>query len=186
MAYSPALDTVSCDGIYNCLYCSSADYCAYCLPSWNVTNGLCVTSIFCNVQNCEFCSEPSICVTCDANYTTTSLGACTPQCNITNCTTCSSTTECGACATSFQLSDNNTACSCPETYELINGSCSCPSGTTEFESTCYECSIDNCKVCSSNNTCNECDDLTFDLDNNTCTCPNNLVVSNSTCTCESG
>ena len=132
VAYSPALDTVSCDGIYNCLYCSSADYCAYCLPSWNVTNGLCVTSLFCNVENCEYCSSPSLCVTCDANYTTTSLGACTPQCNITNCTTCSSTTECGACATSFQLSDNNTACSCPETYELINGSCSCPSGTTEY------------------------------------------------------
>lgn len=143
VSYNPAISTVNCSNIYNCLYCANSNYCDYCAPNWNATSGVCLTSTFCNVANCLTCTSPNFCVSCAANYQASpNNSTCIPQCTIANCTLCASLTTCQICASTYILNTNSSQCICPNNLvTLMNGYCGCTTGYTNYNTYCYACNI---------------------------------------------
>ena len=176
----------NCSNIYNCIFCSENNYCGYCAPSWNATNGLCLTSVpaFCTpIPNCLGCTQPNVCGACAPSYQlNTASNVCIPLCNISNCQTCTNLTTCGVCYNNFVLANNT--CSCPDnTYNITNNTCVCPAGTTQSNGTCVPCNVTNCQTCSSSNYCGTC---VNNLVLTTCGCNPPFAIVGGVCACPPG
>ncbi len=186
LPFNPPPQVPNCSNIYNCIFCSANNYCSFCAPSWNATNGVCLTTVtaFCTpIANCLGCTQPNVCGACAPSYQL-SAGAnvCIPLCNITNCQTCVNPTTCGTCLNTFVLTNNT--CNCPDsTFNIVNNTCVCPSGTTQSNGTCVACNVTNCQTCSSTNYCGTCMN---NLLLTTCGCNAPLISVNGVCSCPSG
>lgn len=119
--FNPAITSVTCN-TYNCAYCPMDNYCSYCFSPWNNTNGTCTSNV-CNT-GCATCTSPSFCLSCITNYTLQNNTCVT--CNIPYCVACSPPGTCANCTATFVLSNNK--CVCNNTFQIINGSCQCPTG----------------------------------------------------------
>ena len=190
VSYNPTLTPTSCSGIYNCLYCSSNNYCSLCPEGWNPINGSCVTTTGCLVNNCASCTTPGSCSTCATNYQLVS-NVCNPLCNINGCTSCASLTTCATCGANFQPNAGNTACNCPTSNGfVVNGNaCTCPSPNTLVGTSCFTCNpsvVPNCLSCSANNVCQTCASGFGAPVNGQCVCSSPYTIVNGTCQCPAG
>ncbi|OHT16187.1 hypothetical protein TRFO_13337 [Tritrichomonas foetus] len=173
-------------GVENCKICSSDQTsCTECKEGYNLDSNnqphQC-TKQTCNVQNCELCvsQKPNECSKCSEGFYLDNADQTCKACGVENCKICSSDqTSCTECKEGYNLDSNNQPHQCTkQTCNVQNcelcvsqkpNECSkCSEGfyLDNADQTCKACGVENCKICSSDQTsCTECKEG-YNLDSN--------------------
>ena len=108
------------------------------------------------------------------------------QCPLSHCTQCATESSCQACASPWVPDSNQTSCVCEQLRTLSGSNCVCITGYTEFNNTCYRCSLDYCVTCSQDQVCYQCMSTFVISASSTCVCNNTYSVINNSCACAVG
>lgn len=75
-------------------------------------------------------------------------------------------------------------CICPESYQLISGTCVCPALTTLYVDYCYDCNIQFCNLCQNNGVCSNCTEPFVPSSTGaSCVCLPGFMQQGNTCVC---
>ena len=117
--------------IENCLNCKD-NTCDKCSPLFYFLNSKCIS---CKTPNCKECSETDKCSNCNINYFYNKTDHTCKKCLIENCQNCEGNIDsCVKCKKDFLLT------------------------TIKDNMLCLKCKIPKCKLCSSLNFCETCED----------------------------
>ncbi|ELP83628.1 protein serine/threonine kinase, putative [Entamoeba invadens IP1] len=145
--------------VTNCAVCPNAK-CTQCKEGYSLTENKCV--LCSDISGCVMCSTTeSGCKMCENNIEAVG-GKCT-TCKDVNCDSCPTSIDvCEKCLYKYYLSnggclDCSTQIGCSECSQIDDSCADCDEGYFKNGNWCSKCG-DNCKECSSNAICIECND----------------------------